>query len=213
MNELLRFDKTKKLLMLDVETFSLCLSFVNNRFWQWGHIQIQGDKILLEEEFYVKWPDCDLKISEDAARITRYSQQIFDAKCVPENDIFNHIYDLIENSDYICGHNVLFFDLYLISEWYKMHGKNPRNLAGKIIDTNCLAKGLKIGYHFDRNKHSLLEYQYQLAHKRVKGVKTSLGFLAKEYDLKFDENTLHDALQDLRVNIQLWNKLKWSIEI
>ena len=32
-------------------------------------------------------------------------------------------------------------------------------------------------------------------------------------DLDFDANNLHDALNDLDLNIKVWNFLKWKVEI
>ena len=81
-----------------------------------------------------------------------------------------------------------------------------------MLDTNCLAKGVKFGLKFNP-KESLLAYQYKLLHKRKKGVRTNLKALGKEYEIDFDEEKLHEALYDLELNINVWNKLKWMIEV
>jgi hypothetical protein len=53
------------------------------------------------------------------------------------------------------------------------------HLPNKIIDTNCIARGLKYGVSFKKTD-DLLEYQYKIYHTRRKDVKSSLTFLGKE---------------------------------
>ena len=49
--------------------------------------------------------------------------------------------------------------------------------------------------------------------KRVKGVRTNLTALGKEYNISHDYEKLHDALVDLELNLKVWNKLKWEIDL
>ena len=60
---------------------------------------------------------------------------------------------------------------------------------------------------------NLLEYQYKIYHTRRKDVKSSLSFLGKENGIEHDYDKLHDALNDLDLNLKVWNKLKWQIEV
>lgn len=53
---LLRFDKEKKLTFIDCETYNLCLSFINNRPWQVGLIEVKGDSIIKETDILINWP-------------------------------------------------------------------------------------------------------------------------------------------------------------
>ena len=71
---LLRYDKTKTFVFIDLETFNLCLNFCHNLPWQIGMIKAKGDFKTDSKNFYIKW-DTDLKISEAAARITRYDHK------------------------------------------------------------------------------------------------------------------------------------------
>ena len=91
-------------------------------------------------------------------------------------------------------------------------GLDYRHLMDKMIDTNCVARGLKLGIPFKRDEQ-FLTYQYKMLHTKKKGVKTNLQFLGKEYDIKFNPDMLHDALNDLDLNIKVWNKIKWHIDI
>jgi len=47
----------------------------------------------------------------------------------------------------------------------------------------------------------------------VKGIKTNLTSLGKEYNIDHEYDKLHNAIVDLRLNLKVWNKLKYQIEI
>ena len=208
---LLRFNKDKKLVFIDCETLNLCLNFCHNLPWQIGMIKVSGDYRTDFKNFYLKW-DTGLKISDEAARITRYSQSTVDRLGVTPEEAFPTIYDWLENADYIVGHNTLGFDIYLIKEYYALMGKSSKHLVNKFIDTNCLAKGIKIGPLYKQSE-SLIEYQYKMLHTIKKGVKTNLTAMGKEYGIEHDYDSLHDALVDLELNLKVWNKIKWQIEV
>jgi DNA polymerase III epsilon subunit-like protein len=209
--DLLRFNKDAVLVFTDLETFNLCLNFCHNLPWQASALKVVGDKSIDERDFYIKW-DTKLKISADAARITRFNPRTIETMGKPPEEVFRQLYEWYESCDYLVGHNILGFDIYLIAEWYKLMNKPWKHLMNKVIDTNCLAKGLKMG----RNKkpeESLLEYQYKCHHRVEKGVKTNLTALGKEYQIEHDYENLHNSLNDLQLNLLVWNKLKLSIDI
>ena len=209
---LLRFDKTKTYAFIDCETFNLCLSSIYNLPWQIAMIKAVAGKKIAEKNFHIKW-DTKLKIGEEAARITRYSQKVMDDKGIPPEEAFPTIRDWLDNADWIIAHNMLGFDLYLIRDYYKLNGASCEHLMSKILDTNALAKGLKMDIPYKDTEGSLIEYQYRMAHIRKKGVRTNLMALAKGYDIEHDYSKLHDAIVDLELNLKVWNKLKWQIEV
>ena len=110
------------------------------------------------------------------------------------------------------GHNILGFDIYLIKEMYLLKGKRIDHLVEKIIDTNCIAKGVKFPVEKMPNE-DLIDYQYKLLHTRRRGVKTNQTALGKEYKIEHDYERLHDAIVDLELNLKIWNKLKFQIDI
>lgn len=209
--DFLRFDKGKEYVFIDCETLNLCLNSCHNLPWQIAMIKVAGDKKIAEKDFHIKW-DTDLEISADAARITRFSPKTLEEKGLTPEEVFPTIEDWLDNCDHIVGHNILGFDIYLIKDYYKYMGKPYKHLVNKIIDTNSIAKGIKCGAHY-KNNESLIEYQYKMTHTRRKGVKTNLTFLGKEFEIKHDYEKLHDALVDLDLNLKVWNKLKWQIEL
>lgn len=208
---LLRYNKDKKFVFIDCETLNLCLNSCHNLPWQIGMIKLKGEQKLDSKNYYINW-DTELKISEDAARITRYDHNKVKKNGRKIEEIFPTIKDWLDHSDYIIGHNILGFDIYLIKELYKTMGCHWDHIMNKIIDTNCIARGIKYGLPYKKND-SMLEYQYKIYHTKRKDVKSSLTFLGKENGIEHDYDKLHDALNDLDLNIKVWNKLKWQIEI
>ena len=48
---------------------------------------------------------------------------------------------------------------------------------------------------------------------RQRGAKNSLSALGKEFEIEHDYKSLHNALVDLQLNIKVWDKLKWKVNI
>lgn len=208
---LLRYDKDKTLVFIDCETFNLCLNFCHNIPWQIAMIKVKGDKKIDQKNFYLKW-QTDLKISQDAARITRYDHKKVQKEGFDPKEVFPTIKDWLDNADYIIGHNTLGFDIYLIKEYYKFMRCDFNHLVKKFIDTNTIARGIKYGMVYNP-KDDLTEYQYKVLHTRKKNVKSSLSLLGKENGIDHDYEKLHDAINDLDLNLKVWNKLKWQLEL
>lgn len=206
----LKFDSEKNLVFLDFETLNLCLNFQQNLPWQLGMIKAKAGKKVDEKNFIIKW-DTDLKISKGAAIMTRYDQSNIDNNGIPPEEAFPTMEDWLENADFIIGHNIIGFDIYLIKEYYNYMGKDCMHLLPKFIDTNCIAKGAIMGLEYDP-KESFMEYQFRMYHTRKKGVKTNLKQLLKDYEIPFEENRLHEAIYDLERNLDVWNRLKYYIE-
>jgi DNA polymerase III epsilon subunit-like protein len=209
--KLLRYEKNKTFVFIDCETLNLCLNYCYNLPWQIAMIKVKGDKIIDSKDFYVKWKT-NLKITEEAARITRYSQATVDKKGISPEKIYPTIKQWLDEADYIVGHNVLGFDLYLIKGLYEYMGDDYRHLTPKVIDTYAIAKGIRAEKYYDSNSN-FLEYQYQITSQIIKGIKTNLTAVGKYYDIEHDYANLHNALVDLELNVKVWNKLKWEIDI
>ena len=214
---LLRFQKNKRLLFIDCETFNLCLNKCNNLPWQVGMIRCQSgfnSRISKTWDLHVKW-DTDLKIGEEAARITRFDQSKFNRLAISPEEAFKDMEKELDEADYIIGHNILGFDIYLIKDFYRHMGKRYKHLVDKVIDTYAIAKGIKleIPYHKNGNPNGFMLYQYRALSEFKKGVKTNLTALGRGFDIDHDYDNLHDAVCDLELNIKVWDKLKYMIDI
>ena len=208
---LLRFRKDKKLVFIDCETYNLCLNFCHNVTWQVSMIETDGTRRTDERDYYIKW-DTDFKISDDAKRITRYDDDFVQKNGKTLKQTLPTIQKWLDKADYIVGHNILGFDIYLIKELYKLHGKDYRPLVPKVIDTNCIARGIKMEIPY-RAGEDFTEYQYRIYNTRRKGIRSNLTALGKEFGIDHDYANLHNALVDLDLNLKVLNKLKYSLEL
>jgi len=210
-NRLLRYNFNSEFVFIDCETFNLCLNSCHNLPWQIAMIKVKGKKVIDKKNYFIKW-DTHLKISDDAAKMTGYSEKNMKKNAISPEEAFPTIHDWLENCDYISGHNVLGFDIYLIRALYKYFNKDYKPLVPKVIDTFAVAKGIKLNYKYAKDQ-DFTEYQYRVINTIKRGLKCSLGALGKEFDIDHDESKLHDALVDLELNIKVWNHLKSQIEL
>ena len=127
-------------------------------------------------------------------------------------DVFPIIKKWLDGADYIVGHNIIGFDIYLIKEMYKMFGEDYKHLVPKLIDTNCIARGVKMEIPY-KPEEDFTEYQYRIVNTRRKGVRSSLTALGKEFNIDHDYDKLHNAIVDLELNLKVWNKLKYALEL
>jgi DNA polymerase III epsilon subunit-like protein len=212
--ELLRFDKKKTYCFFDAETFNLCLNFRQNRAWQLGIVKVQGDNIIGSEDMLVNWTkQTDLRVGAEAARITRYDHSKLLALGKDPKEVWMTAEKYFEECDFIAGHNILNFDAYILKGWAEYLNRPWKHFTPKMIDTRCLALGMKLSIPYDRNMGSLIEYQYRMLNRSVRGTKTSLTALGKEYNIDHDYANLHNAIVDLQLNVKVWNKQKFQIEI
>jgi hypothetical protein len=174
-------------------------------------ISLQGNN-RKEFNYYIKWPG-GIKVSADAARITRYNPKIIEEYGVSPEFALREFHREAMNADIIAGHNFLGFDNYMIGILYRLLDQQPYNITSKILDTFPIAKAIKLNIPFNKESDNFAAWQYRLYHKIKKGLRCSLGALGKEYNIDHDYTTLHDALSDLDLNIKVWNKLKWQINL
>ena len=210
-SHLLRFQEDKKFCFIDFETENLCLNFRGNRPWQVALLECTGSNKINEHDLIIKW-ERDINVSEGAARITRFSMDKYDELKIDYKEVFSTMERCLEDCDYIVGHNIIGFDIYLIKEMYKMFGEDYKHLVPKLIDTNCIARGVKMEIPY-KPEEDFTEYQYRIVNTRRKGVRSSLTALGKEFNIDHDYDKLHNAIVDLELNLKVWNKLKYALEL
>jgi DNA polymerase III epsilon subunit-like protein len=210
--ELLRFNKNQKYLIFDYETCNLNLNHRGNKPWQLGFLLAQGNRVLEKHDFYLGWDD--LIMSKEAERITRFSRAKYDRLKQDSKKCLDEFEKYLYNEEYlIVGHNILGFDVYIHNIHRVLLNLKPDySYIDRVLDTNCLARGVKNEIAFSKND-SMINYQYKLLHLRTKGIKTNLKQLCKDYSLGFDESKLHEALYDVEKTFEVLNKILWQLEI
>jgi hypothetical protein len=81
----------------------------------------------------------------------------------------------------------------------------------RCYDINALFKGYKLNKKPDND--NLLAYQLSLNTFKQKGLKSSVGFVAKEFGIEFDETRMHDGAYDCWVMWQNFLALVKKIDI
>ncbi len=209
----LRFNKEAKIALIDCETFNLALNFQINRPWQIAVLKVQGDEIVGEVDVMIKWDDCQFKIGAGAAAITKFSQSVFDSRAITPDEAFSQIWEPLKWADRIIMHNGLRFDIYLLKGFAEYMGEDWSFIFDKVIDTKSVAQGVKLGRPYNPKSDNWMEYQYCMANDRTKGVKTNLTALGKEFSIEHDYENLHNAINDLKLNFKIWNRLKFQLEL
>lgn len=209
-SDLRRYNDSAQYCLFDGETFNLNL-MTDNPPWQFSWISATKNNIDDEQDHFLNWGGRFI-MSKGAAHITGYQESKIKEIGQDPEQVWNKFEPILLNDNIILsGHNIINFDLYIINQWARYLGKKIKYDIRRILDTNCLAKMMKLGIKPD--KENLIQQQYKLAGYRVKGVKTSLGVLAKEFGIVVDDSKLHNALYDLKINHQVLQKLLWGVEI
>jgi DNA polymerase III epsilon subunit-like protein len=208
-NELLRFNKQQKFLVIDTETEGLNL--VTSRPWQVSWIVAQNDRILEEHDIYIKWKH--LNISEEAAKITGFSREDYERQAVPNNQAWEIFEKYLYDPQYrIVGQNLLGFDVYMINVWRQQRKmESDYSFLDRIIDTKSLTAAILKNIPVD--KQNFLAWQYKMLNHREKGLKTSQASLLKRYNIDHDPKKLHNSLYDVQMNYKIFRKQLFEIEV
>ena len=82
-----------------------------------------------------------------------------------------------------------------------------------MVDSNCVAKALKENLPFPEDKKDILPWMFKLNNFHRRGLKTSVGFLLKEYGIDHDEKRLHDGLYDVEMTFEIHKRQKYERQL
>lgn len=211
---LLRHDKKSKFLFIDFESYNLCLHRDFNAPWQAGLMMVQNNRVLDSKEILFNWGGkFQMKLGNPS--FGHYSERTIQEKGMMPKEALNLIIDCFNNCDYVVGHNLMKFDIFILKELYALYrpaSEDYRVWVDKIIDTKALALAIKLNVNKTLDE-SLQEFQFRFLNYFKKGLKTNLTFLCKEYGIEVDETKLHSAVADLEYNLQIFNKQKYQLDI
>jgi hypothetical protein len=212
MSELLRYNKKQKYILFDGETTNLALVKGLNLPWQWSYILCVGSEIVHESDNYIKWPD--LKLSEDARRITHFDDNKYNRLAKDPLPILNEFEKYLYDPEYlVVGQSIIGFDIYVHNIYRQLMGRKPDfSYLNRLLDTNSIAKAVKKGIKIQK-EDDLTCFMFKLNDYREKGLKTSILTQLKEYKIDFDENMLHSSIYDVKMNWEIFKRQIWQIEI
>ncbi len=206
---LLRHKKIKYL-VFDTETEGLNL--ISTRPWQIAFILAENENVLERHNYYINWPD--LRISEGAAKTTGFDLHFYKAHAKESIKIWRIFEKYLYNPEYIpVCHNLFGYDAYIVNVWRLALGLgSDYSYLDRSIDSNSVAKMIKLGIKELPREEWKLE-MFKFAEYTERGLKTSISTLCKEFNIDYNMALLHKAEYDIELNIKIWNKLKWMIEI
>ncbi len=212
MSELLRYNKKQKYILFDGETTNLALVKGLNLPWQWSYILCVGSEIVHESDNYIKWPD--LKLSEDARRITHFDDNKYNRLAKDPLPILDEFEKYLYDPEYlVVGQSIIGFDIYVHNIYRQLMGRKPDfSYLNRLLDTNSIAKAVKKGIKIQK-EDDLTCFMFKLNDYREKGLKTSILTQLKEYKIDFDENMLHSSIYDVKMNWEIFKRQIWQIEI
>lgn len=208
-SNLRRYKDSQSYLGYDVETTDLNLRFAMP--WQVSYGKFTSKKIESIKTRYILWPD--LKISDDAATITRFNKKFYLERAEdPKKVLEDFELELYDPSNDIVAQNGLGFDVYVHDNWRRALGKKSDfSYLSRYLDTSALTKAIQKGWKPDLQ--NLLAWMYKAIDYREKGLKSSLEWTGKQYKIEHDYGALHDALSDVGLMIKIFQKQLWMIEI
>jgi DNA polymerase III epsilon subunit-like protein len=208
-NNLLRFNKKQKYIVFDFETENLALCLA--RPFQLSWVIYENNQITKKEDYMLYWKD--LNVSADAARITRFDYNYWKEKAKDPKEVLGLFENYLYNPEYlILGANLFGYDVYVHNTLRRILGlKSDFSYIERVLDIQCIQKGIYMGLKTVPENRTA--WQYQMYHYVKKGVKTSVKHLCGLYDVPYDENKAHDALQDNIYCLEIFKKQILTIDI
>ncbi len=210
-SSLLRYRDDQKYLLLDGESNGLNLHA--SQPWQIAYAICTNKQIEATVVRYPKWPD--FVMSDEAAQVTRFDMKDYLSRAEDPNDVLTDFEALLFDPQYlILGHNLLGFDAYLIQTWRRLcDRKEDWSFVPRIIDTLCLSRAYRFGIAPDHENLIAWQYKMLTIRSKAKGMGASLGAMAREFQIEYDERKAHGALYDIEVNHKVFSRLIWEVEI
>lgn len=208
--ELLRYNNTFKSITSDFETEGLNL--IESRPWQLSYMICEGTKIIEIFDKFI-WFN-DLRVSPEAARVTRFNYDDYKRKAEPPEQVLEQFESFLYNKEYLnIWQNGLGFDIYIHNLFRKICGKKTNyNYIDRIYDTNLLGKAIKYTNPPQIEENKLLWF-YKLFNTHQRNIKTNLKTLCADNEIQYDSELAHDGKYDIVKTFEVFKKQIWKVEI
>jgi len=210
-SELLRFQDNQKYILFDYETEGLNL--FASRPWQLSYAICNSRYI---EKVITRYPLFkDINVSDDAARITRFDKKKYLQIGEDPAIVLRDFEELAMDPNYLLlGHNLMGFDNYVWQTLCRLQGKSiDWSFVARVVDTLCLSRAYRHQIAPDLKDFTAWQYKMLTLRTKGKGFGASLGAMAREFQIPYDERLAHDATYDCNINHKVFQKLIWSVEV
>jgi DNA polymerase III alpha subunit (gram-positive type) len=204
------FKKNQKYIIFDTETEGLNL--VSNRPFQLSWIVCDINKIYEEHNKYIFWKD--LKISEDAKRVTKFNYEYYKKNSIDPLEVYKEFskYAFDESNILICQ-NIFNFDCYIIKNLQIATNNNiDYSYLNRSIDTKILFMAMQKNIKYN-GEIPFLDWQYKVSSIVEKGLKSSQQFMLNYFDIPHDKEKLHEALYDIKMLYEIFKKILPQFEV
>lgn len=187
-------NKKNKFCIFDTETESLNL--VLSRPYELAYSIMENGEITESHQRFIWWDN--LKMSADAARITRFNYDSYKEKAEDPYLVYEDFNKLLSDENiFFVSQNGLKFDTYMIKSWFEEIGKwnGYGSWVNRMVDINPIFKAYQKKVQFPDEE--LLLNQYAWANMHEKGLKSNLTFMCKSFNIEVDETKTHEGLYDI----------------
>ena len=211
---LLRFKKNQKYLVMDYETESLNL--FQNTPWQLGYQIYHGSDLILDREEWIKW-EHKFTISRDAARITHFTWEKYNQRATDATKIRDEFEKYLYDEEYIViGANLFGFDIYVDNIYRKLLGRPADySFLHRTVCVQVLHKAIELKVKppkIGSPEWKSFCYRMQSFHQR--GFKSSLQHLAGVNDVEYKKELHHvSSSYDSKLTKDVFDKELWKIEL
>lgn len=167
----------------------------------------------------LRWPG--FTISPHLALKTHFDPRRYAAEARDPREVWEEFSPVLYSDSYRpAGHNILGFDIHMISVWRRLMGLPPDHswrggLGGRrvALDTLALSKAaLKEWVPDISSPEAMLRWQTQALKWTEKGLKANLGAMCEHYGVAYDRIAAHSAEYDIGRNALLLREIVKTVE-
>lgn len=209
-DQLLRFNKDFRYISMDTETEGLNAFY--HRPWQIAWSITKGGKIISCKQYHLRIPN--LNVGKDATRITKFDLEYHNRVARDPREVYEEFaLDWFDERNAIVLQNY-YFDLNKIKVLERLLGINKYyNFNRRVYDIIPLSKAFRLGLNPPADRDEYVKWQFSMLNFKQKGLKTSLGVMAKEFGIEFNEFDAHQARYDCIKTSEVFQKLIWAVRV
>lgn len=207
----LKKQRNQKYFLWDYETEGLNLALA--RPWQVGYgVWSINDGCHFVKERYIDVKD--LKISDDAAKFTRFDRYDYDAKKEDSRMLLDEVESYLYNADYIIvGANIVGYDVMIHSNWRAENGLKPDySCIDRMFDIVMVNRGIKINNKLT-SQADMGTYMISMVSQRSRKIKASVEAACKEFGIEYDKSKAHGAGYDLGLTWEIFKVLNNKLDL
>jgi DNA polymerase III epsilon subunit-like protein len=201
----LRHLPKQKYLVIDTETEGLNLA--KSKTWQVSWLLTTTTQEISIENKHLWWDD--LKVSEDAARITGFNYEKYRLLAQDPKAVWEKLEPLLfDPSVIVVGQNFLHFDIYMLNIWHRLLYGKPLDFHGlldRVMDTKAMEMAIQNGADFN-DSDEVATFMMRWINFRDRTIKTSQLVMVDRYSIPCDKSKLHDAEYDIRMTFEIFKK-------